>query len=110
WTPGDFGCGDWQLLDQQAAQAANDVFKKAGTSGFRVDMADGASGAGKNSILQGLRHTHNWVEISCRSAKPGTPGAYVVIDPYPNGGNGNVNDTSSTSSWPAGSVTRYPGG
>src|SRR5665213_2754454 len=93
--PFDFACGDWQQLTSDAGDAANTPYVKAKTSAFRVNSVEG------KNYLQ-----HHWTEIGCRSAAPGTPGSYIVIDPYPTGGKGDVIDPSSANDWPAKYVTR----
>jgi RHS repeat-associated protein len=106
--PGEstLGCGGWQDLTSHAALAANAALKKSDAPClfFRVDLVEafyGGASTRKDHLTQ-----HNWIEICRRSSKPGTPGAYVVIDPWPTGGV-QIMDSSNTAGWT--SVSRFPG-
>jgi hypothetical protein len=77
-----------------AAIAANAAFKKAGTACFGVNTVDAA-----DTVFGHKLAYHNWVEISCRTSKPHTPGSYVTVDPWPTGGDQVEDASESSKSW-----------
>lgn len=86
--PGTFGCGDWQVL---VATAVNKVVSKndLNKNGCFDFVQLSASGKLQHGVIN-----HQWVEISIGG------GSTVVIDPWPSGGKGNLDDSSCTTGWP----------
>lgn len=78
-------------MTQDGALGANQRFRWQGKSAFTVQWVH----------AEDSWHQHNFTIISCRSARnTAAPGTYVIVDPYPSGGNGDINDNAVLREFP----------
>lgn len=90
-TPSTYACGQWQELCFVAASPVNLSWLATGKGCFNVQLR---GGSGKFSWKYFVPR-HQWVEIEHRGTKK-----KLVIDPWPSGGMGDVDDPVATKGWP----------
>lgn len=75
-------CGDWQVIVSTAANSVINKYKKTKNNCFEMTLFEG-----KGDLSQ-----HQWTGI-------GIGPNMVIIDPWPSGGKGNLDDSSATGGW-----------